>query len=325
MQDGMLALEVRGLTKDYGDFVLKDVSFSLPHGYIMGFIGQNGAGKSTTIKCIMNLVHPDSGSIKVFGIDALRDERKVKQMVGYVGEEQPFYDEFTVSQMARFVARFYLHWDEGLFKGLCRKYGISPDKKVKSLSKGTRVKFALSLALAHKPRLLILDEPMSGLDPVARHEVVQELLDVIQDENRSVFFSSHIVEDLERVADYIGLIHQGTLLFSREKDDILSNWKRITLPAELAPRLKPYAFHTKGTPESTRTGHATASLQKAPVTVVVNRFVDLIRDFPEIQRSDGIEVQSLGLEDIMLVVAEKERSGLSLSAGDRCSAPLSSF
>lgn len=306
MQDAMLALEVRGLTKNYGDFVLKDVSFSLPHGYIMGFIGQNGAGKSTTIKCIMNLVRPNSGSIKVFGIDALQDEKQVKQMVGYVGEEQPFYEEFTVFQTARFVARFYPHWDEGLFKQLCRKYGISPDKKVKSLSKGTRVKFALSLALAHRPRLLILDEPMSGLDPVARHEVVQELLDVIQDENRSVFFSSHIVEDLERVADYIGLIHQGTLLFSREKDEVLSNWKRITLPAELAPRLKPYAFQTEGSPESARMRHATGSLRKTPATVVVDRFADLIRDFPELQESDGVEVQNLGLEDIMLVVAKRE-------------------
>ncbi len=304
MKDETLALEIRGLTKDYGDFVLKDVSFSLPHGYIMGFIGQNGAGKSTTIKCIMNLVHPDRGSVRVFGLDALRNEEEAKQLVGYVGEEQPFYDEFTAAQTARFVARFYSQWDEGLFKGLCRKYGISLDKKVKSLSKGTRVKFALSLALAHRPKLLILDEPMSGLDPVARHEVLQELLDVIQDENRSVFFSTHIVDDLERVADYVGLIHRGTLLFSREKDEVLSNWKRITLPAELASRLKPYVFWTEGALESISPRNTPGLSQKGRIVTVVDRFTDLVRDFPGFTALSGVEVENLGLVDIMLITAK---------------------
>jgi len=302
MQDEQLALEVSGLTKDYGSFALKDVSFVLPHGYIMGFIGQNGAGKTTTIKCIMNLVRPDAGSVRIFGAHALREEVKVKHMVGYVGEEQPFYEEMTVGATARFVSHFRPNWDDGLFRDLCRKYGISTTKKVKELSKGTRIKFALALALAHRPRLLILDEPMSGLDPVARREVVEELLSVIQDETRSVFFSSHIVEDLERVADYIALIHKGRLLFALEKEEVLANWKWVTLSPELVPRVRPYSFGPgEGPVTATEKGAAAA---RGRVTLTVNRFRDLLKELPDLEGRNDVEVQNMGLEDIMVAVSK---------------------
>lgn len=307
MQDTPLALEVSGLTKDYGSFILKDVSFSLPHGYIMGFIGQNGAGKTTTIKCIMNLVRPNSGTVKVFGIDASREPVKVRHMVGYVGEEQPFYEQMTVGATAWFVSRFRPNWDDDPFKRLCRKYRVPLDKKVKDLSKGTRVKFALSLALAHKPRLLILDEPMSGLDPVVRREVVEELLDLIQDEARSVLLSSHIVEDLERVADYIALIHSGRLLFALEKDEVLANWKRLTVPRELAPRIERYAFGAgehSVTPVTLPETPAAAHARRETVTVVVDRFRELLRELPGLENRSDVQIESIGLEEIMLVVAK---------------------
>lgn len=307
MQDERLALEVSGLTKDYGDFILRDVSFSLPHGYIMGFIGQNGAGKTTTIKCIMNLVRPDAGSVKVFGEDALRNPVKVKHMVGYVGEEQPFYEEMTVEQTARFVSHFRPNWDEGLFGVLCRKYGISRTKKVRDLSRGTRVKFALALALAHRPKLLILDEPMSGLDPVARREVVEELLNVIRDETRSVFFSSHMVEDLERVADYIALIHGGRLLFALEKDEVLSNWKRVTVPRELAPQVGKYSFPAGLDPLTPPEG-VSQPFRREFVTMVVDRYGDLIKEFPGLEYRADVEVSNVGLEEIMLAVAKGKRT-----------------
>lgn len=159
-------LKVDSVSKHYPGFDLKNVSFELPSGYIMGFIGPNGAGRSTTIKIIMNLVRPASGNVKVFGLDHQQDVIRIKQDIGFIGEEPHFYEEMRAGWTARFVSRQFPNWDEDLFEKLKRKFGFDSSKPVGKLSKGTKVKFSLALALAHRPKLLLMDEPTSGLDPI---------------------------------------------------------------------------------------------------------------------------------------------------------------
>jgi len=225
-----LALMLRGVSKKYPKFELKDVTFSLPRGFIMGFIGPNGAGKTTTIKIIMNMVRKSKGTVMALGLDHIIHEKEVKRRIGYVGEEPRFYEEMTPLWFERFVSKYYPTWDKAYFVATLDRFGIDPTKRVKDLSKGMKVKLDLALALSHKPELLILDEPTSGLDPVVRRDVLDELMSVIQDEKRSVFFSTHITQDIERIADYVTFIHQGQIVESDVKDDILGRWKLISFP-----------------------------------------------------------------------------------------------
>ena len=220
-------LEIKGVFKSYDKFTLKDINISLERGYIMGFIGANGAGKTTTIKLIMNMVKRDSGQIKVFGKDNIKDEVQIKNKIGYVGEQPVFYDDMSVEWTCNFARKFYSHWDDEVFKELLSKFNLDKNKKIKLLSKGMRMKTALALALSHHPDLLILDEPTSGLDPIVRDELLEILMEFIQDEGRSVFFSSHITHDIERVADYVTFIDEGKIIVSEEKDDLLNRWKLI--------------------------------------------------------------------------------------------------
>ncbi|SDY96586.1 ABC-2 type transport system ATP-binding protein [Proteiniborus ethanoligenes] len=220
-------LEISNLRKEYEEFTLKDVSLTLPRGYIMGLVGPNGAGKSTTIKAIMNLINYDSGKIKIFGRDYENHEEEIKNRIGYVGEEQFFYEDMSVKWMEKFISQHYIQWDRDEFYNLLERFNVSSTKKVQELSKGMRVKLSLALALAHNPELLILDEPTSGLDPVIRSEILKILLEVIQDENKSVLFSTHITEDIEKIADYVTYIIDGEIILSAPKDDILGKWKSI--------------------------------------------------------------------------------------------------
>jgi ABC-2 type transport system ATP-binding protein len=220
-------LEMKGVSKSYDKFTLKDINISLEPGYIMGFIGANGAGKTTTIKLIMNMVKRDSGQIKVFGQDNIKDEVQIKNRIGYVGEQPIFYEDMTVEWTANFARKFYSHWDDETFNELLSQFNLDKSKKVKQLSKGMRMKTALALALSHRPELLILDEPTSGLDPIVRDELLGILMAFIQDDRKSVFFSSHITHDIERVADYVTFIDDGKIILSEEKDDLLNRWKLI--------------------------------------------------------------------------------------------------
>ena len=224
-------LEVDRLAKQYPRFTMQDVSFSLPPGYIMGLIGPNGAGKSTIVKAIMNLVRPDGGAVRVCGLDHRGDELAVKKITGYVGEEQYFYAEKTVGWTIRFVRRYYPDWDDSFKKRLVDKFMLDEAKKIKELSRGMKVKLALVLALAHRPRLLILDEPTSGLDPIIRHDLLREMLEVIQDEESSILFSSHITDDIQKVADYVTIIDRGSVLESGLKEEIIDRYRRVTLAA----------------------------------------------------------------------------------------------
>jgi len=229
------ALMLSAVGKRYPKFELKDVSFVLPRGYIMGFIGPNGAGKSTTIKIVMNMVRKSRGTVKVLGLDHVAFETEVKRHVGYLGEEPHFYEEVSPAWLGGFVGKYYPTWDAGFYRATLRRFGIEPSKPVKALSKGMKVKLGLALALSHKPELLILDEPTSGLDPVVRHDVLAELMSVIQDEKRSVFFSTHITQDVEKVADYVTFINEGRVVISDVKDDVLARWKKVSFPLPLPP------------------------------------------------------------------------------------------
>lgn len=223
-----MIVEAKGLFKKYQKFELKDVDIVLPEGYIMGLIGPNGAGKTTTIKLLMNIVAPDKGDIKLFGMRWNEEnEVLIKQRIGYVGEEQPFYDDMSVKWTADLVSKFYPSWDNKTYTDLIKQFDIDENKKVGDLSRGNRVKFALALAMAHKPDLLILDEPTSGLDPVIRRDILKLLAKFIEDGKRSILFSTHITEDLDKVADYIVLINDGQVLVSAEKDDLIAKIKKI--------------------------------------------------------------------------------------------------
>ena len=221
------ALEVSHLTKDYGSFKLDDVSFTVPGGTIMGLIGENGAGKSTTIKCILNLIRRDGGEIQVLGLDNLRDEQAVKAQVGVVLDETTFHDGLTAPQVGKIFAKLYPNWDMALYQRYLDKFGLAGKKPVKTFSKGMKMKLSLAAAFAARPKLLILDEATSGLDPVVRDEILDEFLDFIQDEEHAILLSSHITSDLEKVADYVTYLHRGKVAVSGAKDELLDTYGRL--------------------------------------------------------------------------------------------------
>ena len=221
------ALEVSHLTKDYGSFKLDDVSFTVPGGTIMGLIGENGAGKSTTIKCILNLIRRDGGEIQVLGLDNLRDEQAVKAQVGVVLDETTFHDGLTAPQVGKILAKLYPNWDMALYQRYLDKFGLAGKKPVKTFSKGMKMKLSLAAAFAARPKLLILDEATSGLDPVVRDEILDEFLAFIQDEEHAILLSSHITSDLEKAADYIVYLHKGKTAVSGAKDELLDTYGRL--------------------------------------------------------------------------------------------------
>jgi ABC-2 type transport system ATP-binding protein len=226
-------LEITNLRKEYEGFTLKDITLTLQKGYIMGFIGPNGAGKSTTIKLVLNLINRDGGRIKVFGMDNIKYETQIKNRIGFVLDENFFYDEITVKEMKNIIASFYKRWDDKAFDKYMRKFELPYSKKIKELSKGMKMKFSLATALSHNAELLILDEPTSGLDPVVRREFIDILSDVIQDENKAIFFSTHITSDLDKIADYVTFINNGEIVFSNAKDEILENYGLVKGSNEL--------------------------------------------------------------------------------------------
>lgn len=216
-------LELKNVCKNYQDFLVKNVSFTLPRGYIMGFVGPNGAGKSTTIKMIMNLVRRNSGDIMIFGKDNRKAEKEIKQNIGFVYDENHYYEDLTCEQMKKIIAPLYKNWDEAQYQTYMERLQVPKNKKIKQLSKGMKMKFAIAMALSHHAELIIMDEPTSGLDPVVRSELLDMLQEIVMEEEISVLFSTHITTDLERIADYITFINEGEIVFTGEKDEILEN------------------------------------------------------------------------------------------------------
>jgi len=220
----MNAIELRNLSKTYPLFKLDQITLDVKQGYITGLIGPNGAGKSTLINLITGLIRPDSGSIKTLGKEMPAQEVNVKERIGIVSDECFYYEHLTIREMKNMIAPFYKKWDEKQFNNYLEQFELSPKKKIEELSKGMKIKFSLAIALSHDAELLIMDEPTSGLDPVFRRELLDLLADVIQDETRSIIFSTHITTDLERIADYIAFIHKGKLVFNEAKDDVLERY-----------------------------------------------------------------------------------------------------
>ena len=226
------SIQVTNLCKDYGAFQLKDISFTLPQGCIMGLIGENGAGKSTTLRLILNLIHKDSGKITVFGLDSEKEDQAIKQQSGVVFDENFFHSVLRAKDLPAILRPIYQGWDDQLYHSLCIRFRLPQKKKLKEYSRGMKMKLSIAAAMAHHPRLLILDEATSGLDPVVRNEILDLFLEFIQDERNSILLSSHITSDLERVADYITFIHQGKILASEPKDDLLLSHRILRCGAE---------------------------------------------------------------------------------------------
>ncbi|HFK1548947.1 ABC transporter ATP-binding protein [Bacillus albus] len=213
-----VVLEVNKLNKTYASFSLKDVTFSLNKDCITGFIGTNGSGKTTTIKAILGLILKDSGKINFSGEDMDKNERKSKNKIGIVLDEGYFYDELTLKEMKNVIAPSYTDWDDAVFLSYIKQFNLNLGQKISTLSKGMRMKFAVALALSHHADLLIMDEPTSGLDPLVRSELMNILLDFMKEPGKSVFFSTHITSDLDKIADMIILIDDGKILVNEEKD-----------------------------------------------------------------------------------------------------------
>lgn len=221
------AIEVEGLKKSYENFSLNNVSFTVPENCITGFIGANGAGKSTTIKSILRLIGIESGSVRFWGMEFNKHEQEIKDRIGVVLDGGAFYDHLTMAQMKNILAPAYSTWNENAFKANLERFSLNPKQKISTLSKGMRAKYALALALSHDADLLIMDEPTSGLDPLVRREFMSIILDFMKKDGKSVLFSTHIVSDLERVADLLLLIDRGSIVLQEEKDVLLDSHKLI--------------------------------------------------------------------------------------------------
>ena len=235
-----LCIRMEGVSKRYPHFFLDSMSLELPEGSVLGFIGANGAGKSTTIRILMGLVRQDSGSVEVLGHPMPTEQTAAKLDIGFVSEDMRLYGAATLAWHMNFVGSMYPRWDQAYADTLVRRFDLKPQQRIKGFSHGQRVKAELLLALARKPRLLILDEPTTGLDPVARSEVLGELMSVLTDEGRTIFFSSHNTLEVEQISDRIAFIDRGRLIALEEKEDLLDRWRRVRLvvpPGSVLPQL----------------------------------------------------------------------------------------
>ena len=223
----MNALEIKNLTKHYGDFTLDNLNLTLPSGCIMGLIGENGAGKSTTIKLILDMIRRDEGTITLLGRDNREDITLTKQDIGVVLDEVGIPACLSAVQVGKVMARTFTRWDKELYADYLKKLNLPEKRPFKEYSKGMKMKLGIAVALSHHPKLLILDEATSGLDPVVRDEVVEMFSEFTRDEDHAVLISSHIVSDLEKICDYIAFLHQGKLMLCEEKDRLLEEYGLI--------------------------------------------------------------------------------------------------
>jgi ABC-2 type transport system ATP-binding protein len=282
-------LEFVAVEKRYGDFALTDVSFVAPRGYIVGLAGPNGAGKTTLVRLALGLAASDGGAVRVFGEDPRRAGADIRARIGFVHDTPAFYDYLSVDRVAAIVAPFYPTWDAVLFDRLITEFGVPRRSRVRSLSRGTRMKFALALALSHRAELLLLDEPTTGLDPVFRDELLDRLSSAIGDGRTSVLFSTQIMADLERIADFVVLVRDGRVLFSGPKDDILDHWAVVRAGPELLEELA--AASSRGA-VATRQG----------VEALLEDKVEARRRF-----GDRAVVEQATLEDVFLLCGQSAR------------------
>ena len=280
----MNALEMKHVTKSYASFRLNDVSLSLPSGCIMGLVGENGAGKSTTIQLIMNTVQKETGEILVLGKNnTSEDFKQVKEDIGIVLDEAYYPEVLSPANVSRIMRHTYRNWQEDRSYDYLKQFDLPEKKKFKEFSRGMKMKLAIAVALSHQPKLLILDEATSGLDPVIRDEILEIFNDFTRDESHSVLLSSHIISDLEKICDYIAYLHHGSLLFCEEKDVLLEEYGILHTTSS-------QALHV---PQE-------AVLGRREGKYATELFVRRSRI------SDAFDVEKAGIEDIMLFFAKKE-------------------
>jgi ABC-2 type transport system ATP-binding protein len=286
-------LEIKKLRKEYEEFVLDSIDWNIHRGYITGLIGPNGAGKTTTIRLIMNLIDSDGGGVKVFGMNVTADEIAVKNRIGYVGEEPYFYEHKSASWTGKFVSHFYRQWDMERYQKLLDDFQLPRKKWIRKFSKGMKVKLSMAIALSHNADLIILDEPTAGLDPVIRRDILDHLRKITDEENKTVVISSHITDDIERIADYITYMINGRIVMTAAKDDLQSNWKKIhftkgALDKKIVGSLEKVEDHMFGSSGITRD------------------YLSLKDSLSQGLANGDIKVESLGLDDILISLV-KER------------------
>lgn len=268
----MNALEIKNLTKTYPGFTLDNLNLTLPSGCIMGLIGENGAGKSTTIKLILDMIHKDSGSITILGKDNTDGIELTKEDIGVVMDEVGIPECLTVKQVGKVMKNTFRNWDDAEYTRLIQKLALPGKKQFKEFSRGMKMKLGIAIALSHNAKLLILDEATSGLDPVVRDEVVEMFSDFTRDENHSILISSHIVSDLEKLCDYVAFLHKGKLLLCEEKDQLLAEYGLIHCTSEELQNLPAEAIKYKkenpyGIEAMVRRGAVPAGVNVSPISI----------------------------------------------------------
>ncbi|WP_066453188.1 ABC transporter ATP-binding protein [Anaerotruncus rubiinfantis] len=231
----MNVIEISALRKTFpkSRFTLSLPEFAVEEGYVTGFIGENGAGKTTTLKLIMDMIYADEGAVTVFGLDSHRDGKKIREQISYIGEQPGYLDQAKLKNIKKMVAPFYSDWEESAFENYAKRFSLDLNKKYKDLSKGKQKQFALAVALSHHPRLLLMDEPTANLDPLVRQEILDILADEMQREGVTVFFSTHITSDLDKIADYVHFLHGGRLILSQDKDSLIESHRVVKARIEL--------------------------------------------------------------------------------------------
>ncbi len=279
----MNALEIKNVSKSFSGFCLDNISLTLPSGCIMGLVGENGAGKSTTIKLILDMLHKDRGTITILGKDNSGDIRLIKEDIGVVMDEVGIPECLTAKQVGKVMKHTYHNWNDAEYARLLQKLSLPDNKPFKDFSRGMKMKLGIAVAMSHGAKLLLLDEPTSGLDPVVRDEVVEMFYDFTRDENHSILISSHIVSDLERLCDYIAFLHKGKLLLCEEKDALLSEYGIIHCTVEQLSSLQKIKYK-KETPYGAE--------------VIVAR-----KDAP-----DGFAIRPISIEELFVFMIKEARS-----------------
>lgn len=274
----MNALEIRNLTRHFGDFTLDSLNLTLPGGCILGLIGENGAGKSTTIRLILGMLRPDGGTVTILGRDNRDNLALTKQDIGVVLDEVGIPECMTPKQIGRVMADVFTRWDAKTYEGLLERFSLPENKKFKEFSRGMKMKLGLAVALSHQAKLLILDEATSGLDPVVRDEVVSILSEFTRDESHSILISSHIVSDLEKLCDYVAFLHRGKLLLYEEKDMLLSEYGILHCRPEDLPetgvlhkKLSPYGAEAIVRRDAVKPGTALSPISMEELFVFMSK------------------------------------------------------
>ena len=284
-------LILKNVNKKYekSNFAIKDISFSVPEGSIVGFIGENGAGKSTTMNCILNVIRRDSGTIKIFGREMTDEDIDIRENIGVVYDSNNFPEHLTAKQLADILGRIYSKWDDFCFEQFLRRFGLPESQKIKSYSRGMSMKLAIAVALSHDSKLLILDEATSGLDPIMRDEILDVLLEFVKQENHSILLSSHITSDLEKIADYIVFIHNGEIILNKTKDELIYEYGVI--------RCSENDFH------NILSEDILSSMKKDYQIDVLIKNRKLIE-----KKYKNLIVDSVSLDEIMLLLVKGERN-----------------